>query len=187
MCVVKPAGLLLSLKGHKRAFISFSYGLTSMWDSPGRVDWRVLTSDSLECMHVYVHQLVPGDTLQAIASKHKKSCTDAVILVNVDESLTIPPVYCEKPPAGQRVKKNSLPMVVISSEDGVQVRELLNQHETGDLLARIESKSQAHVEKADVLAGGIADLPKLTPKKPSEGRPVCRSIDKVDVSEYIAR
>ena len=123
---------------------------------------------------MYVHQLVPGDTLRAIAIKHKKSCTDAVILVNVDDSLSIPPVYCEKLPAAQKVKKNSLPMIVISAEDGLHVRELLNQHETGDLLARIESKSQTHVEKADVLAAGIADLPKLTPKKPSEkGRPVC--------------
>ncbi len=174
MLVLLALGLLLSLKGQKRAFVSYSYALTPQWDSSSRVDWRVLTTESLECTHMYVHQLVPGDTLQAVASKHKKSCTDAIILVNVDDSYSIPPVYLEKLPAGQKVKKNSLPMILITAEDGVHIRELLNQYETGDLYAKMESKSQAHVEKMEGVMGGLAELPKTTPKKPSEmGRPVC--------------
>ena len=125
-------------------------------------------------MHMYVHQLVPGDTLQSVANKHKNSCTDAIILINVDDSYSIPPVYCEKTTA-QKFKKNSLPMILITAEDGVDVRELLNQYDMGELLAKIESKSQAHVEKTEGVAGGLPELPKI-PKKPSEmGRPVCLS------------
>lgn len=140
------------------------------------MDWKILTTDGLECQHIYIHQLQPGDTLQAIATKHRKSHTVAIILVNADDTLSLPPVYSEG--IAHKSKKNNLPMILISAEDGAHLKELLNQYDTGELHAKIESKNQSHVELKShaTPAGGMAEPTPGKPKplKPSEmGRPVC--------------
>lgn len=76
-------------------------------------------------------------------------------------------------------KKNNLPMILISSEDGADIRELLNQYDAGELHAKIESKNQSHVERPSIPpTGGMADpssAHKTAKMKPSEmGRPVCQ-------------
>lgn len=136
--------MLLSLKGHKQAFVSYTYALTPGMDSSSRVDWKVLTTEAVECQHIYFHQLQPGgDTLADIAAKHRKSHTVAVILGNVENTLELASEFSE---GIGKSKKNALPMVLISSEDGASLRDFLSRHDPGELHAKIESKNQAHVD-----------------------------------------
>ena len=157
-------GLLLSLKGHKQTFISFTYSLAPGMDTTSRVDWKVLTTEGVECQHIYFHQLQAGDTVSAIAHKHKRSHTVAVILGNTENTLDLPPEFSVgigKP------KKNAFPMVVISSEDGASLRDFLGRHDPGELHAKIESKGQAHVDRTRASSStsrGGSHSPDVVPK-----------------------
>ena len=141
MCTLP--GLLLSLKGQKQPFVSYTYTLTPGMDSSSRVDWKVLTTEAVECQHIYYHQLQPGDTVANIAAKHKKSHTVAVILGNVENSLELAAEFSE---GTGKSKKNVMPMILISSEDGASLKDFLNRHDPGELHAKIESKNQTHVD-----------------------------------------
>lgn len=132
------------MKGHKQAFVSYTYSLTPGMDSSSKVDWKVLTTEAVECQHIYYHQLqAGGDTLANIASKHKKSHTVAVILGNIDNTLELSAEFSE---GIGKAKKNAFPMVLISSEDGASLKDFLSRHDPGELHAKIESKNQAHVD-----------------------------------------
>jgi hypothetical protein len=136
--------LLLSLKGQKQAFISYTYALAPGTDSSSRVDWKVLTTESVECQHIFFHQLqTGGDTLATISARHKKSHTVAVIVGNVDNSLELAAEFSE---GMGKSKKNALPLVLISSEDGASLKDFLSRHDPGELHAKIESKNQTHVD-----------------------------------------
>ena len=141
----------MSLKGQKQAFVSYTYALTPGMESSTKIDWKTLTTDSVEAQHIYFHQLQPGDTLANITAKHRKSHTVAVILGNVSNSLELAPEFCE---GVVKHKKNSLPMILISSEDGGNLKDFLGHHDAGELLARIESKNQVHVDLKPLSASG---------------------------------
>ena len=164
------AGLLLGIKGQKQAFVTYSYALTHSSESPSRVDWKTLTTDRLECQHIYLHTLQHGDSLQAISTKHKKSHMVAVVIVNMENSLRLPLEFSEG--AVFKSKKGNLPVILISMEDGAHVKDLLNRYDTGELHAKIESKNQSHVEMSGVPSGGDAmestaegKAPKLQPSE----------------------
>ena len=132
------------MKGHKQAFVSYTYALTPGMDSSSRVDWKVLTTEGVECQHIYYHQLqAGGDTLANLSSKHKKSHTVAVIVGNVDNTLELAAEFSE---GIGKAKKNAFPMVLISSEDGASLKDFLSRHDPGELHAKIESKNQVHVD-----------------------------------------
>ena len=93
-----------------------------MDSSAPKVDWKVLATEGVECQHISFYQLQRGmgDTLSAIAAKHKKSHTVAVILGNVDSGLELAPEFSEglgKP------KKGAMPMILVGAEDAAGVRE----------------------------------------------------------------
>ena len=136
-------GLQLSLKGHKQAFVSFTYQLSPLMEHAVHIDWKVLTAEGVECQHVRYHQLQPGDTLNDLASKYRKAHAVAIILVNTENSLELAAEFCQNV---VRNKKTTFPLIVISSEDGKSLREFLNRHDPGELQARVESKNQLHVE-----------------------------------------
>lgn len=155
-CLIKPhphytffplstiiTGLLVSLKGHKQAFVSYTYTITPAMDSAVRVDWKVLTTEALECQHIYYHQLQQGDTLAAISTKYKKSYAMAVVLVNIDDNLDLPAEFSE---GYVKPKKSGMPIILISASSGASLKELLSRHDPGELQAKIESKHQLHVE-----------------------------------------
>lgn len=112
-------------------------------DNSSRVDWKVLTTEGLECQHIYFHQLQAGDTLAGIATRHKKSHMVAVIVGNIENNLELAAEFSE---GIGKSKKNTLPMILISSEDGTSLKDLLSHHDPGELHAKIESKNQAHVD-----------------------------------------
>lgn len=141
------AGLRLSLKGHKEAFVSFSYAISPFMEVPVRVDWKVLTTEGIECQHIRYHQLQHSDDLNEIATKYKKNHAVAVILVNTSDNYELPNELCV---GVTRVKKPILPAIVISSEDGRKVKEYLARHDPGELHARFESKKQSHVEPTGI-------------------------------------
>lgn len=168
-------GLLLSLKGQKQPFISYTYTLPPGTDNSSRVDWKVLTSDGVECQHIYFHQLQPGDTLANIAAGHKKSHTVAIILGNTENSLELAAEFSE---GTGKSKKNLMPMILISSEDGASLKDFLNRHDPGELHAKIESKNQVHVDLRARASSSRGSYSPETPHKPrlksSEmGRTVC--------------
>lgn len=150
-----PLGLLLSLKGHKQAFVSYTYALPPGMDSASRVDWKVLTTESVECQHIYYHQLQAGsDTLASIASQHRKSSHSvAVILGNTESHLELAAEFNE---GMAKSKKNALPMILISAEDGASLKGFLNRHDPGELHAKIESKNQAHVDFKSRVSGSVS-------------------------------
>ena len=141
----------MCLKSRKQAFVTYTYALTPVMDSSTRVDWRPLTTDTVEAQHVYLHQLQPGDTLSSIAAKHRKSYTVAIVLSNVTNSLELAPEFSE---GAVKSKKNSLPMILISSEDAGRLRDLLGHHDPGEVYARIEPKNQPHVDLSPPSATG---------------------------------
>ena len=136
------AGLQLSQKGHKQAFISYSYALTPLMDAPVRAEWKTLTAEGLECQHIRCHQLQKGDILSSLVTKYKKSLAVAVILVNTEDSFQLPQEFKEDTSV---VKKVNFPMVLITLEDGKSLREFLNRYEAGELHARIHPRNMPQV------------------------------------------
>lgn len=137
-------------------------------DHPVRVDWKILTAEGVECQHIRYHQLQPGDNLNSLVLKYKKSHAVAVVLVNTDDSRQLRPEFCgEDIAAPSKTKKAGLPMIIISSEDGRKLKEFLNRHDPGELHAKIEHKNMPHVEPP-VQQGAISDgdySPSLRKKK----------------------
>lgn len=154
------------MKGHKQAFVSYTYTLTPLMDNPVRVDWKTLTAEGVECEHIRYHHLQPGDTLSSLLAKYKKSHAVAVILVNTEDTRQLRPEFCveDSAAAPTKSKKSGLPMIVISSEDGRKLKELLNHHDPGELHARIESKNMPHVEPL-LAAASDGDYSPSTRKK----------------------
>ncbi len=152
--------------------MSYTYALTPGMESSTKIDWKTLTTDSVEAQHVYFHPLQPGDTLASIMVKHRKSHTVAVILGNVSNSLELAREFSE---GVVKSKKNSLPMILISSEDGGSLKDFLGHHDAGELLARIESKNQLHVDLKTPSASGSTrgsnspEVPRSKSSKSSEG------------------
>lgn len=160
-------GLLLSLKGHKQPFVSYTYILTPGMET-SKVDWKVLTTEAVECQHIFFHQLQHGDTLASIATRHKKSHTVAVILGNVENTLELSAEFSE---GTGKSKKNAMPMILISSEDGASLKDFLNRHDPGELHAKIESKNQVHVDlhsRASSTRGSYSPEPQKPRLKTSE-------------------
>ena len=156
------AGLLLSLKGHKQPFYSCTYALPPNVESPSRVEWKILTAEGVECQHIFYHQLQPGDSLLTIATKHKKSHTVAVILGNIENNLELSSEFSD---GIVKSKKNNLPMILISSEDGASLKDFLNRHDPGEIHAKIESKNQVHVNIVpSATAGRGSCSPEVLPK-----------------------
>ena len=135
----------MSLKGQKQPFVSFSYALTPLMDGPVRVDWKILTAEGVECQHVRYHQLQKGDNLTSLALKYRKSHAVAIILVNTDDSYHLLPEFTEDV-AVMKMKKGSFPVVLVTSEDGRNLKDFLNRHDPGELNAKIASKDMDHVE-----------------------------------------
>ena len=139
-------------------------------DSAVQVSWKPLAADSVEAQHIFFHPLQPGDTFASIAAKHRKSHTVAIIISNSTNSLELSPEFSE---GVVKSKKNSLPMVLVSSEDGGRVRDLLGHHDPGELYARLEAKSQAHVDLKNPavsrVAGGSQSPEMQLKQKSSEG------------------
>ena len=131
-------------------------------EAPSKVDWKTLTSEGLECQQIFFHQLQAGDTLTAIAAKHKKSHTVAVVVGNTENSLELAPEFSE---GMIRSKKNNLPIILISSEDGASLKDFLNHHDAGELIAKIESKNQTHV---DLKSQAASNRGSYSPEVPSK-------------------
>ena len=142
MCMC-TAGLRLSLKSQKEAFVSFTYALSPLMEVPVRVDWKVLTAEGIECQHIRYHQLQSNDNLNELAAKYKKGLAIAMVLVNTEDSYELAENLCE---GVLKAKKPILPAIVITSEDGKKVKEYLTRHDPGELHARFESKKQSHIE-----------------------------------------
>ena len=163
-------GLLLSYKGQKQAFISYTYALTPLSDSPSRVDWKILTAEGLECQHIRYYQLQPGDNLNSLATKYKKLHAVSIVLANTEDSLQLAPEFKE---SAVKLKKGSLAVILISSEDGRSLREFLNRHDTGELHARIESKNMPQVELQSSIPPGVTYSPSPQPKSGAKHRGQC--------------
>lgn len=163
-------GLLLSYKSQKQAFISYTYALTPLSDSPSRVDWKILTAEGLECQHIRYHQLQPGDSLNSLATKYKKLHAVSIVLANTEDSLQLAPEFKE---SAVKLKKGSLAVILISSEDGKSLREFLNRHDTGELYARIESKNMPQVELQSSIPPGVTYSPSPQPKSGAKHRGQC--------------
>ena len=163
-------GLLLSYKNQKQAFISYTYALTPLSDSPSRVDWKILTAEGLECQHIRYHQLQPGDNLNSLAAKYKKLHAVSIVLVNTEDTLQLAPEFKE---SAVKLKKGSLAVILISSEDGRSLREFLNRHDTGELHARIESKNMPQVVLQSSIPLGATYSPTLQHKSSSKHRGQC--------------
>ena len=160
-CSFPSPGLLLSLKGQKQAFVSYSYALTPLSDTAARVDWKILTAEGVECQHIRYHQLQTGDNLNSLATKYKKSHAVSLIIVNTEDSLELALEFKE---AVVKLKKGSLSVVLISSDNGKSLREFLNRHDTGELLARIEPKNMPEVDLQSSIPPGATYSPVLPPK-----------------------
>ena len=121
-------------------------------ESGTKIELKMLTTEPVESQHIRLHTLEPGDTLTSIATTYRKSYTVAVILINTEDSLELPPAVTE---GVTRSKKTAFPIAVVSSEDGKSLKELLNRHETGELCAKLEAKNQIHTElRVQPLKGG---------------------------------
>ncbi len=139
-------------------------------ESPAHIKWKILTTEGVECEHIYYHQLQPEDSLTDIAARHKKSLTVAVILGNINSSLELPAKFSE---GIKKQKKNAFPMILVSAEDGACLKDFLNRHDSGELLAKIEPKGQTRVDMMSAQGGAGSRgsySPEVQPKKlkPSE-------------------
>lgn len=158
----------MSLKGHKQAFVSYTYALTTLMESGTRIDWKILSPEGVESQHVRLHALQPGDTLNSIAAKYRKTYTVAVILVNSEDNLELSPEVTE---GAIQSKKTAFPIALISSEDGKSLREFINRHDTGELNAKLEAKNQLHIElKPRPMGGGSSPGSESTVTVKSRGR-----------------
>lgn len=162
---IESLGLRLSLKGHKEAFVSFTYAVSPLMEIPVRVDWKVLTAEGIECQHIRYHQLQRSDDLNELAAKYKKSLAVAMILVNTQDSYELEEDLCR---GVLKAKKPVLPAIVITLEDGKKVKEYLARHDPGELHARFESKKQSHIEPTGVAIEG-SPSPSLQPKSKKHG------------------
>ena len=147
-------------------------------DTPVRVDWRkILTTEGVECQHILCHELQPGDAIGQLAAKYRKAHAVALVLVNTDGSLMLSADF-----AGDetRRKRSSFPIVLISSTDGQSLRDLLTQHDPGEILAKIFPKSMAQVEAStrQPFSKECSDSPSQaskTPTRPKQGSPCLRA------------
>lgn len=119
-------------------------------ESGSRIDWKILSLEGVESQHIRLHTLQPDDTLESIAAKYKKTYSVAVILVNAEDSLELPPQVSE---GALQSKKTAFPIALISSEDGKSLREFLNRHDTGELNAKLEAKNNPHIEPKPPILG----------------------------------
>lgn len=161
---------MLSLKGQKQAFVSYSYSLTPLSDTATRVDWKILTAEGVECQHIRYHQLQTGDNLNSLATKYKKSHAVSLVLVNTEDSLELAPEFKE---AVVKLKKGSLAVVLITADNGRSLREFLNRHDTGELLARIEPKNMPQVDPQSSIPPGATYSPVLPPKSGAKRHGQC--------------
>jgi len=161
---------MLSLKGQKQAFVSYSYSLTPLSDTATRIDWKILTAEGVECQHIRYHQLQTGDNLNSLATKYKKSHAVSLVLVNTEDSLELAPEFKE---AVVKLKKGSLAVVLITADNGRSLREFLNRHDTGELLARIEPKNMPQVDPQSSIPPGATYSPVLPPKSGAKRHGQC--------------
>ena len=113
-------------------------------ESPVKIDWKVLTSEGVECQHIRYHQLQSEENIANLVNVFKKSHAVAVILVNVEDNTRLTSEFVVEPlPSG---KKISFPVIVISSSDGHMLQEALNHHDPGEINAKIEHKNQPEVK-----------------------------------------
>ena len=113
-------------------------------NSPVRVDWKTLTAEGVECQHIRYHQLQKGDNLLTLTDKYRKAHAVAIILVNSENNFQMAPEFTEE--TVKALKKGNFPVILITSEDGRNLREFINRHDPGELNVRILSKHAAHVE-----------------------------------------
>lgn len=157
-------GLQLRVKGHKQAFISYSYALTPFMESRVKVDWKILTAEGVECQHIQFHQLQKGEDLNSLVLKYKKSHAVAIILVNIDDTYNLASQFTEE---FVKTKKGNFPVVLVTGENGQSLKEFLNHHDPGELSARIMAKNMPQVElPSQQLAGGS-----YSPTLPSKSLP----------------
>ena len=138
-------GLQLRLKGSKhQAFASYTYAVTPFMEAPVRVDWKkILTTEGVECQHILCHELQKDDDISLLASRHRKALAVALVLINTNDSLDLPPEFEESDP---QIKQSNWPVILISSTDGQSLREYLTRHDPGEIHAKIYARNSPQVE-----------------------------------------
>lgn len=138
-------GLQLRLKSSKhQPFASYTYAVTPFMEAPVRVDWKkILTTEGVECQHILCHELQRDDVVSLLAARHRKALAVALVLINIDDSLDLPPEFEESDP---HIKQSNWPIILISSTDGQNLREYLTRHDPGEIHAKIYARNSPQVK-----------------------------------------
>ena len=111
------------MKDKEQPLESFSY----TWALASRVqqslNWELVTTEDIQCNHIRCHTLKEGDDLPVIVtSLDTNSYVQALILINCEKNYQIDPKFL------LTETHHSIPILLITTDDGRVLTELLKQH-----------------------------------------------------------
>ena len=118
-------------------FGSYTYALSPLTMAPRSLDWKIVafSGAGIVCEHIYCHEVKPDDDLDELISECHSSHAVAVILLNCDESYSLPKTV------RSTFTKTDYPVLVLAAEDGRKLLKTLKEEdEDGDFLARVLEK-----------------------------------------------
>ena len=123
--------------GNYQDFGSYAYALSPLTTAPKFVDWKIIAFSGADivCEHIYCHEVKPDDDLDELISECQSSHAVAVVLLNCDESYSLPKTVRSS------FTKTDYPVLVLAAEEGRKLLKTLKEEdEDGDFLARVLEK-----------------------------------------------
>ena len=135
-CSPTVTGIHLRQKDETTLYAIFSYCPAPFMDAPVRVDWKILTPEAIVSEHICFHKLQHSDNLAELLSHCDSQYTKALFIVNYEDDFTLPQEVLQG-----EFPQPSFPVCVLSSQEGQQLLRMVEAHDVGDLLARVEATS----------------------------------------------
>ena len=121
ICIL-ATGLHIRVKGEEAR--TFSYQWAPLTSTACRIKWRPLVNHEVTYLHIRCHKLQAKDDLPSLMSSMDSApCTQALLLINTDNSYQINPKFYPSE------EKSIFPVIVVTAETGLVLLEALSKSE----------------------------------------------------------